>query len=113
MKYFIKIKDDFSDTPGGRYIKEGEFSGEEFREKILLPAYVKAQNDGEKLTIDFDDCYGYGTSFLEEAFGGLVREHGKMGVLDHLILISREDETIPGLIKKYIQAEEKKRGSER
>ena len=34
----ITISKDFSETPGGRYILEGNFSDEEFREKILKKA---------------------------------------------------------------------------
>lgn len=65
---------DFSDTPSGRYITDGPHSGEEFREKYLLPNY-KALKNNEKLIIIIDGVEGYGSSFLEEAFGGLVRIH--------------------------------------
>ncbi len=106
----IQICKDFSDTPGGRYIREGEYSGEKFREEILLPKYNEAEKVGEKLSIDFDGCYGFGTSFLEEAFGGLVRNHGKEKVLDRLLIVSKEDETIPGLIEKYVKEAEAKKG---
>lgn len=103
----IKICNDFSDTPGGRFRNEGKYSGEEFREKILFPKYEDAEKKGEKLTIDFDGCFGFGTSFIEEAFGGLVREHNKRGILNNIIIISQEDETIPDNIKKYIEEAEK------
>ncbi len=102
----IIISSDFSDTPGGRYINESTFSGEEFREKILLPKYEEAIEKHEKLLIDFDGCFGFGTSFLEEAFGGLVREHSIMGMLNHIEIKSTEDETIPNYVNKYIKAAE-------
>lgn len=106
----IKICDDFSDIPGGRYISEGEFSGELFRENILIQKYQEAREQNTKLEIDFDGCYGFGTSFLEEAFGGMVRVHHEHGMLKRLKLISTEDETIPENIKKYVEeAEEKDR----
>ena len=35
MIYFTK---DFTDTPGGRYKRHGDYSGEQFREDILEPA---------------------------------------------------------------------------
>lgn len=98
----------FSETPGGRTPKEGEFSGEEFRDNILEPAYKESVTNNEKLTIDFDGCYGFGTSFLEEAFGGLVRKYRYLGVMNNLILISNDDETILVNVPKYIKAEEKK-----
>ncbi|MCI8749408.1 MAG: STAS-like domain-containing protein [Lachnospiraceae bacterium] len=106
----IQICKDFSDTPGGRYICEGEYSGEKFREELLLPKYNEAEDKGEKLRVEFDGCYGFGTSFLEEAFGGLVRVYKKEKVLDRLVIISKEDETIPGLIEKYVKEAESKRG---
>lgn len=106
----INICKDFSDTPGGRYKREGNFSGEEFRENILLPKYNYALESGEKLSINFDGCFGFGTSFLEEAFGGLVRVHKKKNILSHILLISEEDETVPELIEQYVNDAEKRLG---
>lgn len=103
----IKISSDFTDTPGGRERAEGEYSGEQFREEILVPKYEEAERKGEKLSIDFDDCFGFGTSFLEEAFGGLVREHHKKQILKRIIIISHEDKTIEKNINKYVKAAEK------
>ena len=102
----IKISDDYSKTPGGRYKDEGPYSGEEFRENLLLDAYEKCEHNNEKLEIDFDDCFGFATSFLEEAFGGLVRNHNKKDVLKVIEIISNDDVTIPSLIKKYVQEAE-------
>lgn len=69
----IKIAKDFSKSPGPRYRNEGRYSGEEFRETVLSPKVVEAIRTSEQLIIDFDGTYGFGTSFLEEAFGGLIR----------------------------------------
>ena len=102
----IDIYKDFSNTPGGRYRREGEYSGEEFRESIFLPAYERCEKYNQKLTINFDHCFGFATSFLEEAFGGLVRNHEKKSVMEHIEIISNDDETIPKLIKKYVSAAE-------
>src|SRR5882757_7483305 len=66
----INIGKDFSDTPWGRYPDDGPVSGERFREELLKPAL---QNDG-KVCVSIDDAEGYGSSFLDEAFGGLVRK---------------------------------------
>ena len=98
----IKISIDFSNTPGGRYKSEGNFSGEEFRDKLLYPQILKASRDN-KLTIDFDGCYGFGTGFLEEAFGGLVRKYHLYDIFDKLELISNEDKTLIELVNKYIE----------
>lgn len=106
----IKICNDFSNIPGGRYISEGDYSGELFRETILVQKYQEALKENTELEIDFDGCYGFGTSFLEEAFGGMVRIHHEHGMLNRIRLISTEDETIPENIIKYVkEAEEKDR----
>ncbi len=104
----LKISEDFSDTPGGRSRKEGEYSGEEFRDVVLAPIYKECLANGEILCIDFDDCFGFGTSFLEEAFGGLVREYKYKDVWNHIKLIANDDETILENIQKYIKAAEAK-----
>lgn len=68
----IKIASEFSEFPAGRTKEDGPNSGEKFREDFLVPAL---KNEGSHLTVDLDDTMGYGSSFLEEAFGGLVRAH--------------------------------------
>lgn len=71
MKNSINVAKDFSKYPGGRYTTDGKYSGEAFRENILIPAL----NKFPMIKIEMDGTLGYGSSFLEEAFGGLVREH--------------------------------------
>ncbi|WP_292375057.1 STAS-like domain-containing protein [Mesorhizobium sp.] len=66
----INILQEFSKTPGGRYYTDGPASGQKFREEFLLPAL--AAND--RVIVEMDGTRGYPSSFLEEAFGGLVRE---------------------------------------
>ncbi len=92
----IKIRDDFTKSPGGRLIEEGAYSGELFRNNILSPKYKEALEKNEKLIVDLDGCYGFATSFLEEAFGGLCRELKDNNILKHIEIIS-EDE--PGLVE--------------
>ena len=65
----ISVARDFSKYPAGRFLTDGPASGERFRRQILLPALSK----GTRVIIDLDGTLGYGSSFLEEAFGGLVR----------------------------------------
>lgn len=104
----ISIANDYTKTPGSRYIVEGSFSGEDFREKILYPEYCRAIKENENIEVDLDGCYGYATSFLEEAFGGLVRKTGKKGLLDIIEIKSNDDLTLIGLIKKYVREAEQK-----
>ncbi len=70
----ISIAKDFSVTPGARYEYEGPFPGKEFREKLLSPAIKEALETQTGLMVDLDGTAGLGTSFLEESFGGLIRE---------------------------------------
>jgi hypothetical protein len=67
----ISIANDFSKFPAGRYESDGPASGQSFREKHLKPAL----DANDMVTVDMDGVLGYGSSFLEEAFGGLVRDH--------------------------------------
>lgn len=69
----FKIATEFSTTPGPRFSDEGEFSGEKLRVDHLFPIALDALSSGERILIDLDGTHGYLTSFLEEAFGGLIR----------------------------------------
>lgn len=66
----VNIASDFTRYPSGRYKKNGTTSGEAFRERFLEEPLSR----GEKVLVEFDGTIGYGSSFLEEAFGGLVRK---------------------------------------
>ena len=70
-KMYISVARDFSPHPGPRLIRQGKFSGEKFR-KVLVAALSTA----ERVTVDLDGTTGFGSSFLEEAFGGLIRCEG-------------------------------------
>jgi hypothetical protein len=61
-KMKIKISTDFSKRPCARFLSEGDFPGEEFREKFLLPKLKEAISKNEKLEIDLDGTSGLGTS---------------------------------------------------
>lgn len=86
----IHIAREFTAVPGPRYQDQGEGSGEEFRERYLLPAFRRVLGS-EKVVVHLDGVkYGYPTSFLEEAFGGLVRKLGVEVVKETLDLRSAE-----------------------
>jgi hypothetical protein len=102
MTKTIFVARDFSETPGGRLRKGGPHSGEEFREKILEPAFL-ALSEGDKLLIDFDGGFGYPISFLEEAFGGLARKHGAEKVAKSLIFKSDEQPAVITRVQGYIR----------
>lgn len=98
----IVIAEDFSPYPAGRYPEDGEFNGTTFRQDYLAPAL----RDSDIVEVVFDGVAGFGSSFLEEAFGGLVREPGfnKEFLDNHLFLSTTEQdlEDDIDLAKKYI-----------
>ncbi|HEY5910059.1 MAG TPA: STAS-like domain-containing protein [Verrucomicrobiae bacterium] len=105
----IKIATDYSNTPLGRYLEDSEFNGTRFREEFLKPALEK---EGE-VEVDIDGVEGYGSSFLDEAFGGLVRKgYFKAAELHRKLVIRNADPDLAlyrDLIWKYIrQAEARK-----
>jgi hypothetical protein len=67
----INVAKHFSRFPSGRTPADSAFSGQAFREKFLVPSLQKDQS----ICIQLDGAIGYGSSFLEEAFGGLVRSN--------------------------------------
>ena len=100
----IKGKD-FSIVPGSRKKDEGKnaHSGEEFRIDYLIPKYLEAIEKRVKLIVDLDGTIGYGTSWLEEVFGGLVRAYNKEDVKRTLELISYEEPYLIDDIEYYIE----------
>lgn len=68
----INVAKQFSKNPAGRYVSDGKNSGEVFLKNLLMPAIRTHDN----VEIYFDGVRGYGSSFLEEAFGGLIRLTG-------------------------------------
>ena len=99
---YINIANDYTDSPGGRFVADGKFSGEEFRENLLHPKYMEAIEKETKLCINFDGCYGYPSSFLDEAFGGLARKLRDKSILENMELICNDEPGIIEDIKEYV-----------
>jgi hypothetical protein len=99
----LNVALEFSKTPGPRFQTEGKFSGEEFREGILRKRLDEALKEGSVLHIDLDGGYGYATSFLEEAFGGLAREYESDQILKTLSFKSDEEPYLIEDIRGYIR----------
>lgn len=67
----IDVAKEFHVYPWGRE------QGERFRREILYPKLMEAVNVGNTpLVVDINGCRSLGSSFLEEAFGGLIRVNG-------------------------------------
>lgn len=99
MKKILCIKD-FSRFPGARYKKLGPGSGEAFRDDVLIPEI----ETGDDFIINFDGVMGYGSSFLEEVFGGLIRKGVNEAKVLNLIdsMISTEDDLLQEEIRSYV-----------
>lgn len=98
----INIAEQFSETPGGRFKKDGEYSGEEFR-KVHLDPFFADPNDDRKIRIILDGVMGFPISFLEEAFGGLARKFGIKRCLGKISFVSNEDPLLIDKIQRYIE----------
>ena len=99
----LKLAEKFSGTPGPRYASEGNHSGEQFRKEVLFPEYVSAAADGNVLVVILDGTCGYGTSFLEEASGGLIRENGvPLSKLKEIMRIVSEVNKIPTTTLRFM-----------
>ena len=106
----INIAEDYTRHPNGRYIEDGKGNGTGFRKEFLRPAMEN--KNVSAVNVVLDGAKGYPSSFLEEAFGGLVREEGfsARDVLRKFVFVANK----PGyaryidLIKEYIQQAEPK-----
>ncbi len=105
----IKISEDFTPFPAGRFEKDGPHTGEGFRKNILLESI----KNNDKVEIDFDGTLGYGSSFLEEAFGGLIREEGftRDEILSKVTFISKR-KSIVDSINEYLDKAQSIKDSE-
>lgn len=107
MKKIVKINvaKDYTKTPGIRYKIDGELSGEEFREKFLDKYFEDKSLSDVVLEIDLDGGYGYSPSFLEEAFGGLIRRFdiNSEKLLQRLKFKSDEEPDLIDEINTYIK----------
>lgn len=85
----INVAADFYPRPAGRYDSDGKNNGARFRKEKLVPL-LKDLGDGDHLIINFNGVTMAGSSFLEEAFGGLIREEkfDKKHLLSSIEIIS-------------------------
>lgn len=63
---------DWTTTPGHRYSRDCEWSGEEYRDKILIPALEKAQ----VVEVNLDGVLGCSSGWLSEVFQGVISKLG-------------------------------------
>lgn len=98
----LSVARDFSEFPAGRHPDDGPYSGERFREEFLAP---NLKSDGS-IEVDLDGTMGYGSSFLEEAFGGLVRNHGlNLKTLESRLKLHDSRKIYEKIVWQYIRDE--------
>lgn len=98
-KTTINIAADFSRYPGGRVYRDGPNSGQRFRDEKLVPALQQF----DVVEIKLDGTRGYDSSFLDEAFGGLVREaHFPPNELLKKFVLVAKDPSLDFEIRDYI-----------
>jgi len=106
MSKVLNIVKDFSPRPYGRYPSDGDYCGEIFRKTLLAPMLKSALQNNETLIVNLDGYNRYGRSFLDEAFGGLIREEGFTieQLRNHLCYKHSLVKSIPMLIDERIEA---------
>jgi hypothetical protein len=86
----------FTTLPGARYKKDGDGSAEEF-----FDDYIKQHLENkEPILIDFDNTWGYASSFLSELALKISRQckHNKLDVREKIEIKSNDE---PGLVKRF------------
>ncbi len=73
IEVVYSIAKQFGRHPGPRLRTQGPQSGEALRAKLVR---LLKENPLKIIAIDLDGTSGFGSSFLDEAFGGLIRSEG-------------------------------------
>lgn len=103
----ISVTKDFSRRPYGRYEEvHGNASGESFRKKLLIPKLEQAISNDAILVVSLDGYNRYGRSFLDEAFGGLIREENFSydQIMKHLRVTHSAVKSFESLVLERLQA---------
>lgn len=101
MKFVVA--EQFHRRPSGRYRTDGPWSGEKFREDYLVPLIQQAISENKKLLINFDNVSMSASSFIHEAFSGLiVHKHFTKEQLINTLVIESERTAIVESIYEYL-----------
>ncbi|MDA9817823.1 STAS-like domain-containing protein [Flavobacteriaceae bacterium] len=108
-KKTINIAKEFCIAPAGRFKKNADYSGEKFREEFLVPAFQ--DNTFGSIEVVLDNLEGVGSSFWEEAFGGLIRVENISynDIKNKLRLKCEDDITLAPLIESFLEQATKKK----
>lgn len=91
------IAKEYTATPIGRYKKDSRFSGEGFKD--ILAEFIQQE---QPVCLIMDNTGGYNPSFLEEAFGGLIRDGVSQESIEKYIRYETSDPSLITEISLYI-----------
>ena len=101
-EYTIVVAD-YTDMPIGRNELDGPKNGADFRDRYLIPAL----KEYEIVNVDFNGTLGTTPSFLEEVFGGAVRNKYITGQeLMRRAPVVYKFQSVKNNVKKYIKEAE-------
>lgn len=99
-EFVFRFAHEFTDIPIGRFRTDGDLSAEVFRDDILIPLLA----NHNKVILDLNGVFGFGSSFLDEAFCGIIRR--KLYTVDELLtkleIICDDDPMTVRQIHKYL-----------
>jgi hypothetical protein len=92
--------EEYTEYPGGRFVRLGPFSGEDFRETVLREIF----ETGKKIEIDATGVVtSFSPSFLDEAFGTLAKEYGYERFLETVTLFSTDNPQLTEKMLYYVK----------
>jgi hypothetical protein len=98
----LSVSKHFSRFPAGRFKTDSNVSGEAFRELL-----VKKLTENDTVMVLLDDTMGFGSSWLEEAFGGLVtNEKFTASDLRKKLTVEASDTSLVTEIWEYINKDQ-------
>lgn len=104
----IDIAKDFSHKPFGRDDDDGKFNGRRFRQELLMRAF---NDNNEPVEVFLDGVTrGFGSSFLDEAFAGLIRDGVDYNQVKTRLVIRTDDDDYKSEIWDYIEEEHQREG---
>ena len=102
---WISVARDFSKFPQGCTAADGDYNATKFREEILVPAL----KENDIVYVNLNGTLGFASSWLQEAFGGLINEGFTLQELVDKLKIDTNSSIEEYSIYQYIyQAEDKK-----
>jgi len=99
IKY--NFAEQYSKYPGGRYIRLGLASGEDFRDNVLREVF---DSPNKSIEIDASGVItSFSPSFLDECFGQLAKEYGIEVFEKKLKLFSSENPLLTEKMMYYVE----------